>query len=639
MLRLLLSVLFLTITWQTAKSQSIVEIDSLLQKSSSTFYSNPESARVAAFMAKQGAERLDYTKGVQAAIRLIGITHDIQGQTDSSRLYFEYYYQLSLKEGDTDMITSALINLCMLNWNVGQFQEALNYGFESIKSAESNNNEQLLSKCFNNVALIYQEINDYTKAIPYNKKSYRIREKLGDKQGIVHSQNNLGICYKNLQIYDSAKFFYESAKTLAKEINDQNTISKVNNNLGVIAIRQGAYNLAEKLLYEALAYDQSALQNILTNNSLAELFLETGAYEKALSHSMQSKLLLDQIDNQDHKEDVYYYLANSLAKNNQTDSAAFYFNRLLEVKESIFNEKSARVYNDLEVSYQTDKKEQQIALQEAKLQRNRILLIALLVILFLIIVLFIISRNQLKRKQLLIQKEAELKVREAEINAVINSQEKERNRFARDLHDGFGQLISVLKLNLSQLKDYTSKDLDKRQEVYKNGESVINEMYTELRNICFDLMPQTLIKKGLSTALKELGERISKSTGVVCEVLIFDNQKRLTEIEEVSLFRITQEWINNILKYAAADSITIQLTQDNEELTLTIEDNGIGFDDKQFFNGKGNGWKNIQTRLNLISGEFHLDSNAGMKGTMVTVNLHLRGKIIPANTDKEMTTD
>ena len=102
----------------------------------------------------------------------------------------------------------------------------------------------------------------------------------------------------------------------------------------------------------------------------------------------------------------------------------------------------------------------------------------------------------MRLRQLLIEKQTEIKAREAEINAVVNSQEKERNRLAKDLYDGFVQLISVLESNLSQLNEYSSKDLEKRRGVFKNGESVINDMYRELRNICFDLMPQTLIKKG-----------------------------------------------------------------------------------------------------------------------------------------------
>jgi signal transduction histidine kinase len=171
------------------------------------------------------------------------------------------------------------------------------------------------------------------------------------------------------------------------------------------------------------------------------------------------------------------------------------------------------------------------------------------------------------------------------------------------------------------LNDKDAQYPEKRMEVYKNGESVINDMYTELRTVCFDLMPQTLIKKGLTLALREFGDWINQSNKLNCEVIVFSNKKRLPELVEISLFRICQEWVNNVMKYAQASHITIQLTRDETELTLTVEDNGNGFDSELFYNGKGNGWENIQIRLNLIKGEFDLDTHPDRLGSIITINL------------------
>ena len=92
------------------------------------------------------------------------------------------------------------------------------------------------------------------------------------------------------------------------------------------------------------------------------------------------------------------------------------------------------------------------------------------------------------------------------------------------------------------------------------------------------------------------------------------------------------------MKYAEATHITIQLTRDEAELTLTVEDDGKGFDAELFYSGKGNGWKNIQTRLNLIKGEFDLDTTQGRRGTMMTVNLPDASiKQIPTSTESEIT--
>ena len=128
------------------------------------------------------------------------------------------------------------------------------------------------------------------------------------------------------------------------------------------------------------------------------------------------------------------------------------FGDTIEVKDSILNSENIQSINALREEFQAKEKEQQIALQElalgqqeARLERNQILIFALILVAVLLVAVLLLVRLRSQKEKTLIKKEAELKLREAEINAVINSQEKERNRFARDLHDGFGQMISVLK--------------------------------------------------------------------------------------------------------------------------------------------------------------------------------------------------
>ena len=96
--------------------------------------------------------------------------------------------------------------------------------------------------------------------------------------------------------------------------------------------------------------------------------------------------------------------------------------------------------------------------------------------------------------------------------------------------------------------------------------------------------------------------------------------ERLSEIQEISFYRISQEWINNILKYSDAEKVTLQITRDEGEITLLIEDNGSGFDKNLLTQGKGNGWKNLNTRTNLIKGELELETHPDNKGNTLIVN-------------------
>lgn len=206
------------------------------------------------------------------------------------------------------------------------------------------------------------------------------------------------------------------------------------------------------------------------------------------------------------------------------------------------------------------------------------------------------------------------------MKAIVTGQEEERNRFAQDLHDGFGQMISTLMLNIKGLQSNQAAKPEERESIFDSSSHILKEMYVELKNICFNLMPQTLIAAGVGEALKEFASRINKSGKVHASVDLFGMEKRLSDIQEISLYRIAQEWVNNILKYSNATKISIQITRDEEEITLMIEDNGAGFDVSLLAQGKGNGWKNIHSRAKLIRGEIDVDSTPEIMGSALILN-------------------
>jgi len=207
-------------------------------------------------------------------------------------------------------------------------------------------------------------------------------------------------------------------------------------------------------------------------------------------------------------------------------------------------------------------------------------------------------------------------------SSIIEGQEKERKKIARELHDGLGQKLTALKFNIEGLKGAASKTEKSRLNEIKN---MLHETIAEVRRISFNLMPSVLSDFGIIPALKNLCDQVSKSSNID---VFFENQstiQRLHKTVEINIYRITQEALNNAIKYAEADEVIIFVSNTDTCLTLSISDNGKGFntsylDSKVRSASSGNGIINIQERTSLINGEFRIETGIG-KGTKIMIKV------------------
>lgn len=466
------------------------------------------------------------------------------------------------------------------------FKIAQKYYEQGLEIARKHQDTIGIGNSLNNIGLIHFQQNDTKKALSYFLESTKYKEMARDTLGLGYNYDNLGQTYAQLGSLDSALIWFHKSLVFREAINGHITYAIVENNIGETLLMFNHYQQAEPYFLRALKTAKEVGYADFESHilmKLSELHEQLGNSNKALS----------------------------LYKNH------------VVIKDSLLNVRKEEAVLELATKYETEKKEQQLALQSAQiaeqhteLQRNLIFIAGLISIIILLLVIFALVRSRLRRQNEMLLKENTIKLREAQIEATIASEEKERKRFAKDLHDGFGQMISVLNLNLQSLKEGKSKS----HEVFDRSSRLLEEMYGELRRICFNLMPQTLILKGLTAAFQELALKINQSNQIHLSVQVHDLEGRLTEIQEVSIYRIVQEWINNILKYSDATAIHLQLTKDTEELTAVIEDNGMGFNIDKLKNGSGNGWKNILSRSNLIRGEAEIDTREGLHGSTFILN-------------------
>lgn len=206
------------------------------------------------------------------------------------------------------------------------------------------------------------------------------------------------------------------------------------------------------------------------------------------------------------------------------------------------------------------------------------------------------------------------------INAIINTEENERKRFAKDLHDGLGPLMSTVKMSLSALgeriKDPTGN------VILNNTNHLVNEAINTLKDISNNLSPHVLSNFGLSSALSTFCAKINQTKAVEVDFKSNMEGTRLESEKEVVLYRAACELINNSIRHSGASRIGIELNKHEKFITLHIYDNGRGFDTSQLGgeNSKGMGLSNIETRVKSVDGAFIIESTPG-KGTSVLIKI------------------
>lgn len=220
---------------------------------------------------------------------------------------------------------------------------------------------------------------------------------------------------------------------------------------------------------------------------------------------------------------------------------------------------------------------------------------------------------QLKKKDIEIEKE-----RKKLLTSFINGQEMERQRLSRDLHDSLGQSILAVKIKLQQLNGL---EYAKDQSIIQEIQKLLAETIQEIRVISNDLMPPVLETFGIEEALQNLFKETMKQSGIQFSFRIENISHELAREHQIYIYRIFQEIVNNILKHSFAHAVEIHIFEHQSQLIIEVNDNGRGFDMNHV--SKGNGLININERVELLSGHWHINSQLG-KGTQIHIEIPKR---------------
>ena len=602
-----------------------------------TFYLRSDLKKAAQFL--QEAKQFSKTQSDASSRGYILITQGLYassvGLTDSATYFIEAAKQLGIRGKNDLIIMKAHTGLGKNFITAGKPEKGLENLYQALGLLAIHPDIETEMKVRVNIMWAYLELKRHKDCIEFGKESIRMADPSLESI-TLYMYNNIAISYGAVCKLDSARYFIHKGIKASQENSDYQSLANGHFILGTIYSNSGRLDLAINEYLSARPYrEKVGNPSFVVSDlySISALYHKSGKYHKGIEAGLEALKIANQYQLTLKFEGVYKSLAQNYEGLNDFKNSSRYYNLWAIAKDSVYKNATAGAIAEMQTKYESEKKQQQIVVQNAKLSeqkaeiKNTYLVIgALMVITILITIILILAKNRYKRKHELVRKENEVLLREAYIEATIQSQESERKRFAQDLHDSIGQLISSLRLLLSSLDQNSS--LEDKVELLAKSEIILDEMHKEIRSVAFNLMPQTLIQLGLFPALQEMALRINQSGKVQITVQCFQMPSRLLERQEISIYRIVQEWTTNTLKYANASRIEIQLVGHENEVTITIEDNGDGFDKSALETGEGNGWKNIQSRLNLIKAEAEIDSTSGRKGNSFILNMPLISAVI-----------
>lgn len=209
------------------------------------------------------------------------------------------------------------------------------------------------------------------------------------------------------------------------------------------------------------------------------------------------------------------------------------------------------------------------------------------------------------------------------LSSMIQGQEEERKRLAKEIHDGLGPLVSTAKMNFEAIETELTDNNKHLKKKFEEGYAMLDDLADEARNLAHALMPRILDDFGLISAIESLCDKINNANRIDVHFLYSDHKISLLKEMELAFYRVLQELINNVLKYSKASKLDIQLIKREHSIILIVEDNGDGFDlDSVLEYGEGIGLKNIETRITYFGGTVHIDTMKE-RGTIVTAEIPL----------------
>ena len=541
-------------------------------------------------------------------------------------------------------VADCFVAVNKLNEGIEFYKKALAYG-------KLSNNERLEALANLYMGYVFSNKGTFTDASVNFKKAAKIFTKSKDTLNLLSTKNALSILYSKNAFYDEAKKERDEAIEIAKKLNKGNNLISLYYNAAEDSKRIG--DAAKQIAYLKLSIQENqkskyalSIQPVLLV-ALTNAYAESDSLKKAEIKFKELEIALNKYDSNGNKR---YY---SDAKKTLSFAKGDYYNALKHGKKYLEIQKERQKYEEIMVTekflsdvykamnenvlsnvhlvnyykikdsvssvknikslafyqtlYETEKRDHKIENQRASIdllnlknENSRQLLIFGSLGLLVLFALIIFYRSYLSAKH--------RERRQQEFSQeLIRTQENERTRIAKDLHDGVGQQITLLKMKAQNSNQVDLSDL-------------AHDALEEVRSISRNLYPATLAKLGLTDSIEQLLLDLDEETEMFVSVEIDNVNSNFNDFESLNFYRFIQECVNNVLKHANAKTLIVNINKHRDGIKILIKDNGNGFDLSNKFKQNSLGLKTMAERITMLKGKFSINSKLS-EGTSILVQI------------------
>ncbi len=578
--------------------------------------------------ALQLSTRLTLTKEKAKAILIRSTFLAAQGKPDSVLILIAeaqktYPIRDSLKEAEYLGLYYFATGMASLHQGDNK-DEVLHDFMTALHFSLQTTDNYLISVCYGARGVAYNYLRLFDKSVESAKEYVLFAESGKDMLILAKAYQNLGSAFQNAGDKNEAEKYYKKYEQLLPSLKSPYYTWLHKHNTALALANEGKGKEAIQAALETL---EIAKNKLPAEKWLPSYYLIGYCYMLNKEYQLSNKYLeiCQQLADSIHSKEYQMYAASGLATNYASlgEYKAAYENidNQLALTDEISSDKIKINGNYLNIKYQSEKKEAQIKLQQVSIkQKNTLNYILLGSAVALLIISLLSYRNYRNRQKLQQQRISELETEKQLLatQSLLKGQEDERSRLAKDLHDGLGGLLSGVKLQLGAMKGNLILS-EAHGQAFNNALNKLDDSISEMRRVAHNMMPEALINLGLQQALHDYCDGLSTSQPFTINCEFYGLEQRMEPSIEIVVYRIVQELLNNAVKHANATTILAQVIRRENNLTITVEDNGKGFDTTQLDQMRTAGLRNIQSRVNYLHGQIDIQSVPG-KGTSVHID-------------------